>query len=97
MTKHAESEDLKKREKIQRQFWNEVGAVEHISLPKLKNAIKRELKCKDDRFIQAQIELMQTEARIKIESKSKCGLKSQKHRYYTLTHTLHTEVNISKV
>lgn len=36
MTKHAKLEDLKKREKIQRHFWNEVGSVEHISLPKLK-------------------------------------------------------------
>jgi hypothetical protein len=78
MTKHAESEDLKKREKIQRHFWNEVGTVEHISLPKLKNAIKRELKCKDDRFIQAQIELMQTEARIKIESRVKVWIKKPK-------------------
>jgi hypothetical protein len=78
MTKHADSEDLKKREKIQRHFWNEVGAVEHISLPKLKNAIKREFKCKDDRFIQAQIELMQTEARIKIESRVKVWIKKPK-------------------
>lgn len=78
MTKHAEPEDLKKREKIQRHFWNEVGAVEHISLPKLKNAIKREFKCKDDRFIQAQIELMQTEARIKIESRVKVWIKKPK-------------------
>ena len=78
MTKRAESEDLKKREKIQRHFWNEVGTVEHISLPKLKNAIKREFKCKDDRFIQAQIELMQTEARIKIESRVKVWIKKPK-------------------
>ena len=78
MTKRAESEDLKKREKIQKNFWNEVGAVEHISLPKLKNAIKREFKCKDDRFIQAQIELMQTEARIKIESKVKVWIRKPK-------------------
>ena len=78
MTKHSDPEDLKKREKIQKNFWNEVGAVEHISLPKLKNAIKREFKCKDDRFIQAQIELMQTEARIKIESRVKVWIKKPK-------------------
>ena len=78
MTRHAEPDDLKKREKIQKNFWNEVGAVEHISLPKLKNAIKREFKCKDDRFIQAQIELMQTEARIKIESRVKVWIKKPK-------------------
>jgi hypothetical protein len=78
MTKHSDPEDLKKREKIQKHFWNEVGAVEHISLPKLKNAIKREFKCQDDRFVQAQIELMQTEARIKIESRVKVWIKKPK-------------------
>jgi hypothetical protein len=45
--------DLKKREKIQEHFWNEVGSVEHTSLPKLKNAIEREFKSKDDRFVLA--------------------------------------------
>ena len=78
MTKHAKPEDLKKREKIQKHFWNEVGAVEHISLPKLKNALEKEFKTEDDRVIQAQIELLQTEARIKIESKVKVWIKKQK-------------------
>ena len=78
MTKHSDPEDLKKREKIQKHFWNEVGAVEHISLPKLKNAIKREFKCQDDRFVQAQIKMMQTEARIKIESRVKVWIKKPK-------------------
>jgi hypothetical protein len=78
MAKHAKPEDLKKREKIQKHFWNEVGAVEHISLPKLKNALEKEFKTKDDRVIQAQIELLQTEARIKIESKVKVWIKKQK-------------------
>jgi hypothetical protein len=75
MTKHSELDDLKKREKIQLYFWSEVGAVEHISLPKLKNAVKKEFKRKDDRFIQAQIKLMQTEARIRIESRVKVWIK----------------------
>lgn len=75
MTKGSKREDPKKREKIQNHFWNEVGAVEHISLPKLKNAVEKEFKCKDDRFIQAQIELMQTEARIRIESRVKVWIK----------------------
>ena len=78
MTKHAKPEDLKKREKIQKHFWNEVGAVEHISLPKLKNALEKEFKTEDDRVIQAQIELLQTEARIKIESKVKVWIKKPK-------------------
>jgi hypothetical protein len=80
MTKHADLEDLKKRETIQRHFWNEVGAVEHISLPKLKNAIEKEFKRKNDRFVQAQIELMQTEARIRIESKVKVWIKEPQIR-----------------
>ncbi len=75
MTKNTKLEDLKKREKIQKYFWNEVGSVEHTSLPKLKNAIEREFKCKDDRFVLAQIKLMHTEARIRIESKVKVWVK----------------------
>jgi hypothetical protein len=76
MTKPSEPEDLKKREKIQNHFWNEVCSIEHISLPKLKNAVKKEFKYEDDRSIQAQIELMQTEARIRIESKVKVWIKA---------------------
>jgi len=75
MTKHSELEERKKRSRIQSHFWSEVGAVEHISLPKLKDAIAKEFNCKDDRFIQAQIDLMQTEARIRIESKVKVWIK----------------------
>jgi len=75
LIKPSEAEDLKKREKIQNHFWNEVGSVEHISLPKLKDAVRKEFKYKDDRSIQAQIELMQTEARIRIENKVKVWIK----------------------
>jgi len=75
LTKPTEVEDFKKRGKIQDHFWNEVGSVEHISLPKLKDAVKKEFKYKDDRSIQAQIELMQTEARIRIESRVKVWIK----------------------
>ena len=78
MTKHSELEDLKKREKIQNHFWNEVGAVEHISLPMLKDAIEKEFNYKDDRSIQSQINLMQTEARIRVESKVKVWIKQPK-------------------
>jgi hypothetical protein len=75
MTKYSEQEDLKKRERIQRCFWNEVGAVEHISLPKLEDAVRKGFNCKDDRSVQAQIELMQTEQRIRIESRVKVWIK----------------------
>jgi hypothetical protein len=74
MIKTSEPEDLKKREKIQNHFWNEVGSIEHISLPKLKDAVRKEFRYKDDRSIQAQI-LMQTEARIRIESRVKVWIK----------------------
>jgi hypothetical protein len=79
MIKNAK-EDLKKREKIQGHFWNEVGSVEHISLPKLKNAIEREFKRNDDRFVIGQIKLMQTEGRIRIESKVKVWIKQPSSR-----------------
>jgi len=75
LIKPSVAEDLKKREKIQNRFWNEVGSVEHISLPELKGAVRKEFRYKDDRSIQAQIELMQTEARIRIESKVKVWIK----------------------
>jgi hypothetical protein len=75
MSTHSAIEALKKREKIQNHFWNQVGSVEHISLPKLEDAIRKEFDCKDDRSIQAQIKLMQTEARIRVESRVKVWIK----------------------
>ena len=75
MNQHSEIEALKKREKIQNHFWNQVGSDEHISLPMLKNAIKKEFNYKDDRSIQAQVKLMQTEARIRVESRVKVWIK----------------------
>jgi len=80
MTKNSELEALKKREKIQCHFWSEVGSVEHTSLPKLENAIEREFKRKDDRFILGQIKLMQTEGKIRIESKVKVWVKKPASR-----------------
>ena len=80
MTKNSELEALKKREKIQCHFWNEVGSAEHTSLPKLKNAIEREFKRKDDRFVLGQIKLMQTEGKIRIESKVKVWIKKPARR-----------------
>jgi hypothetical protein len=75
LTSLSEKEALKKREKIQNRFWNQVGSVEHISLPKLEAAIKKEFNSTDDRFIQAQIKLMQTEARIRVQSRVKVWIK----------------------
>ena len=75
MTTHSEKEDFKKREKIQLRFWNQVGAVEHISLPKLEDAIKEEFNTTNDRFIQLQIRLMQTEGKIRVQSNVKVWIK----------------------
>jgi hypothetical protein len=71
MAKHPDSESLKKREKIQNHFWNKVGSKEHISLPMLEHAIKIEFNYDNDRSIRAQVNLMQTEARIRMESRVK--------------------------
>jgi len=78
MAKHSDAESLKKREKIQNHFWNQVGSKEHISVPMLEDAIKKEFNYKDDRSIQTQINLMQTEARISVESRVKVWIKQPK-------------------
>jgi len=44
LVKKSEMEFFKKRERIQKYFWNIVGAEEHTSLPKLKHAIINEFK-----------------------------------------------------
>ena len=75
MTKELVAEAHNKREKIQLKFWNIVGAAEHINLPKLEDAIKKEFGRTDDRFVKAQIELMQTESRIIVKSKVKVWIK----------------------
>jgi hypothetical protein len=71
MAKDPEKDNKQKRRNVQVYFWNIVGVVEHISLPKLKDAIKKEFKCNDERFVQAQLTLMQTESLIKVQNKVK--------------------------
>jgi hypothetical protein len=75
MGKTSNIEAKQKRQNIQLYFWNIVGAVEHISLPKLEDAVKKEFNAKDDRFVEAQIRLMQSEARIRIQSNVKVWIK----------------------
>lgn len=75
MAKCSEAEAQKKREKIQAHFWNIVGAVEHINIPKLEDAIKKEFDSTDDRFVQSQIRLMQTESRVRVQNKVKVWIK----------------------
>lgn len=75
MGKHPKLDDVRRRAKIQVQFWNEVGAAEHISLPRLKDAVRKEFNLDDERFVQTQVNLMQTEQRIRIESRVKIWIK----------------------
>jgi len=75
MTTNSEKEALQKREKIQTLFWNQIGCVEHISLPKLQDAIRKEFNCTENRFIQSQVRLMQTEGRIRVQSRVKVWIK----------------------
>ena len=75
MNKNSDIDGQKKREKIQLYFWNIVGAVEHISLPKLEDAIKKEFNTGDDRVVQNQIRLMQTESRVRVQSRVKVWIK----------------------
>jgi hypothetical protein len=75
MVKLSEGEALKKREKIQRHFWNIVGSVEHINIPKLEDTIRKEFCCNEDRFVQIQINLMQTEGKIRVENRVKVWIK----------------------
>jgi len=78
MAESSVREFMKKREGIQIRFWNQVGAEEHISLPMLEDAIRKECNCEDDRFIKAQIKLMQTEGKIRVENKVKVWIKPPK-------------------
>ena len=75
LNKDSDQDSLKKRWNIQRYFWNIVGSVEHISLPMLEDAVKKEFNSDDDRFIQAQINKMQNESRIKIQNKVKVWIR----------------------
>lgn len=75
MTKDACSEAKKMRLKIQTHFWSIVGAVEHINIPKLEDAIRKEFHTNDKRFIEEQVRLMQTEGRIRVQETAKVWIK----------------------
>jgi endonuclease/exonuclease/phosphatase (EEP) superfamily protein YafD len=75
MAKISDKEAQKKREKIQRHFWNIVGSVEHINVPKLEDAIRKEFRLSEDRLVMEQVNLMQTEAKIRVESRVKVWIK----------------------
>jgi hypothetical protein len=71
MAKASDKDGQQKRRNVQVHFWNIVGVNEHISLPKLEDAVKKEFNCNDNRSVQAQISIMQTESRIRVQSRVK--------------------------
>jgi hypothetical protein len=75
INKLSDSESQNKRRKIQVYFWNIVGDVEHISVPKLEAAVRKEFNSCDDMLIRAQIRLMQSEARVRIQRANKVWIK----------------------
>ncbi|MDR1993885.1 MAG: hypothetical protein LBQ98_10435 [Nitrososphaerota archaeon] len=75
MPKPLDLVSQKKRAKIQAYFWDVVGSVEHINIPKLEDAIRKEFNTVDNRLIKTQIRLMQTEKRIKVQNNVKVWIK----------------------
>lgn len=75
MAKPSELDAQRKRQKIQTYFWGIVGSAEHINIPKLEDAIRKEFHTSDDRLIDQQIKLMQTEGRIRVQDTIKVWIK----------------------
>ncbi len=75
VNKKGDFEAQKKRQRIQIYFWNIVGSVEHINIPKLEAALRKEFPNTEDRFIQSQVALMQTEGKIKVQNQVKVWIK----------------------
>jgi hypothetical protein len=71
MASDPDEKAQKKRLKVQIYFWNIVGSVEHINIPKLEDALKKEFHNSEDRFVEYQIRLMQAERRIKVQGNEK--------------------------
>jgi len=75
MAKTSDLDAQRKRQKIQLYFWGIVGSAEHINIPKLEDAIRKEFHTSDDRLIDQQIRLMQTEGRIRVQDTVKVWIK----------------------
>lgn len=75
MAKDADIEAERKRARIQARFWSQVGSAEHVNVPKLEDAIKKEFKTADARFVEAQVKLMQTEGRVRVQDKVKVWIR----------------------
>ncbi len=75
MAKPSVSDAQRKRQKIQTYFWGIVGSTEHINIPKLEDALRKEFHTTNDRLIDQQIKLMQTEGRIRVQETVKVWIK----------------------
>lgn len=75
MAKAPDLESQRKRQKIQAYFWGIVGSDEHINIPKLEYAIRKEFHTTNDRVIAVQVGLMQTEGRIRVQDTVKVWIK----------------------
>jgi hypothetical protein len=75
LTKNPELDAQRKRQNIQTYFWGIVGSAEHINIPKLEAVIRKEFHTSDHRLIKAQIRLMQTEGRIRVQDTVKVWIK----------------------
>jgi hypothetical protein len=75
MPKTPDLDGQKKRARVQRYFWDIVGSAEHINVPKLEDALKKQFQTNDGRVIEAQIRLMQTEGRIRVQANNKVWIK----------------------
>ena len=71
----SKKETEKKRLKLQVYFWNIVGSAEHINVPKLEDALRKEFHTSNGRMIQAQVDLMKSEGRVWVQEKSKVWVK----------------------
>jgi len=78
-------EGQKKRQRVKVYFWKSMGAVERINIPKLEDALRKQFPDAENRFVQSQVALMQTDNKIKVQDNVKVWIKhrpawSRRHR-----------------
>ena len=71
VSKMSGEEAMRRRMRIQAKFWREVGSAEHVNVPKLEDAVRKEFRGADDRVVRLQVRLMQAEGRVRVQDKVK--------------------------
>lgn len=71
MGKMIDEEAMRRRMRIQAKFWSQVGSAEHINMPKLEDAVRREFHTEDGRLVERQVALMKSEGRVRVQEKAK--------------------------